>query len=121
MATVNLFRNATNFEIVPPGHVIMEEGDTGEQMYVVLDGSVDIIIDGEVFETVYEGGIFGEMALIDDAPRSASVVARTYCKIVPVGRQQFDFMVQQTPHFATNVMAIMAERIRRMNTVSFLN
>lgn len=121
MATINLFRNSTNFEIVPPNQVIIEEGETGDTMYVILEGSVDIIIDGEIFETVGEGGVFGEMALIDDASRSATVVARSYCKVVPVSRKQFNFMIQQMPYFVTTVMSIMADRLRRMNAITYTN
>lgn len=119
MATINLFRNTSNFEIVPPNQVIIEEGEQGDAMYIILEGFVDIILDGEVFETVGEGGIFGEMALIDNEPRSATVIAKTYCKVVPVTRKQFNFMIQQTPYFVTTVMSIMADRLRRMNAITY--
>jgi CRP/FNR family transcriptional regulator, cyclic AMP receptor protein len=60
--------------------------------------------------------IFGEMALIDAAPRSATAVAKTDVKIVPVGEKQFLFLVGRTPHFALNVMRTLARRLRMANT-----
>ncbi|HEU5100134.1 MAG TPA: Crp/Fnr family transcriptional regulator [Roseiflexaceae bacterium] len=59
------------------------------------------------------GGIVGEMALIDDRPRSATAVAATDCRLVPIDERRFTFLVQQTPMFALAVMRVMAERLRR--------
>jgi CRP-like cAMP-binding protein len=66
-------------------------------------------------ETVGEGGIIGEMGLIDRGPRSATAIAKTDCKLVPLNEQRFTFMVQETPNFALQVMRIMADRLRRMD------
>jgi CRP/FNR family transcriptional regulator, cyclic AMP receptor protein len=62
-----------------------------------------------------ENYLFGEMALIDAAPRSATAVAKTDAKIVPVGEKQFLFLVSRTPHFALNVMRTLARRLRAQN------
>jgi CRP-like cAMP-binding protein len=59
--------------------------------------------------------IFGEMALIDDEPRSATAVAITDVELVPVSEQQFLFLVSQTPHFALKVMRVLAQRLRLTN------
>ena len=56
--------------------------------------------------------IFGEMALIDDAPRSATAVAVTDVELVPVSEKQFLFLVSQTPFFAIKVMRVLARRLR---------
>ena len=56
--------------------------------------------------------IFGEMALIDSQPRSATAIAITDVELVPVGERQFLFMVSQTPHFALKVMRVLAQRLR---------
>ena len=84
-------------------------------MYVVLEGSLDIMISDAVVETVGEGGIFGEMALIDDSPRAASAIARTACRLVSVDRKRFHLMVDRNPSFSTLVMKLMADRLRHMN------
>jgi CRP/FNR family cyclic AMP-dependent transcriptional regulator len=113
--TSGLFRNASDFEEHRAGGVIFATGAAAGCMYVVKAGAVAIQVDGVTVETVGEGGIVGEMALLDDAPRSATVVAVTDCELVPVDKKRFLFMVQQTPFFALEVMREMAERLRSMN------
>jgi CRP-like cAMP-binding protein len=84
-------------------------------MYVVKEGTVDVLVGGRVVDTIGPGGILGEMALIDKQPRSATAVAKTDCKLVNVNEQRFQRLVQQTPHFALQVMRVMATRLRQMN------
>ena len=59
--------------------------------------------------------IVGELALIDDEPRSATVVARTDCRLVAVDRRRFEYMVQETPLFGIAVMKVLADRLRKTN------
>ena len=59
--------------------------------------------------------IFGEMALIDNEPRSATAVAITDVELVPISEKQFLFLVSQTPYFALKVMRILAQRLRKTN------
>jgi len=110
---VNLFRNSDRAVTLEPGHVVFREGDKGDSMYVVLEGELAIQVKGEVIDTTGPGGIVGEMALIDNSPRSATCVAKTTCRIVPVNERQFNFMVQETPNFAITVMRMMCDRLRR--------
>jgi len=98
------------------GTVICQEGDPGDTMYIVQSGEVEIQAGGRVVEIVGPEGIFGEMALIDQAPRSAAVVARTDCVLAPITQKQFLFMVEETPFFAIRVMQAMSARLRRSNT-----
>jgi len=109
---LNLFRDqeTTNFA---PGQFVFKEGDTGETMFIVTEGEVNIMRGSAVLETAGPGSIFGELALIDDEPRSASVVAKTDCRLVPVDRRRFEFMVQETPFFALAVMKVIADRLRK--------
>jgi CRP-like cAMP-binding protein len=94
------------------GDYVFKAGDQGDAMYVVLDGQVDIMRGSTILETAGPGSIFGELALIDDEPRSATVVAKTDCRLAAVGRHQFEYMVTETPHFALAVMKILADRLR---------
>jgi CRP/FNR family transcriptional regulator, cyclic AMP receptor protein len=95
------------------GDTIFERGQPGEVMYIVKEGEVDLWIHGRVVETVAPEGFFGEMALIDHEPRSATAVARTDCTLLPITLKQFSYMVQETPFFAIRVMKVMASRLRR--------
>jgi CRP/FNR family transcriptional regulator, cyclic AMP receptor protein len=97
------------------GDVIFSEGDAADNFYVIQSGKVEIRLGNRVLETVGVHNIFGEMALIDTAPRSATAVAVSDVKLVPVGEKQFLFMVSRTPHFALNVMRVLARRLRVMN------
>ena len=97
------------------GQTIFREGEPGDRLYIVAEGQVDIVTDTQLLETVNPGGILGEMALIDDKPRSATVIARTDCVLAPISRQHFVTLIQRTPLFALQVMRVMAERLRRAN------
>ncbi|MBX3086646.1 MAG: cyclic nucleotide-binding domain-containing protein [Anaerolineae bacterium] len=116
---VRVFESSTDGENIAAGHVIFSQGDHGDKMYAVQSGEVDILFNGKVVETVGEGGIFGEMAIIDEAPRSAGAVARTDCKIVPVDQKRFLYMVQNTPFFAISVMRVISQRVRKLDRLSY--
>jgi len=113
MAFYNLFRNEANYETYQDGDWVFTEGQPGDVMYVVKQGRVDIVFEDNVIETVNAGDILGEMALIGNNIRSANAVARGECQLVPIDEKRFNFLVQQTPGFAINVMKIMADRLRR--------
>ncbi len=97
------------------GDVIFQQGDKAEELYVIQSGTVEIRLGNRLLDTLPERSIFGEMALIDDAPRSATAIAATDVKLVPVGEKQFLFLVSRTPHFALNVMRALARRLRATN------
>jgi CRP-like cAMP-binding protein len=99
----------------PAGQAIFHAGDPGQTMYVVMVGEVEILDGPLVLEVAGPGSIFGELALIDDEPRSATVVAKTDCHLVPVDRRRFQYMVQETPFFALAVMKVIADRLRQKN------
>lgn len=112
-ATIEIFKYEKNVDYYAAGEPIFEAGGEGHLMYVVQSGEVDVVAGGDVIETIGPGGIFGEMALIDRSPRSASVVARTDCRLVPIDETKFMQHVHRTPFFALQVMRIMTERLRR--------
>ena len=99
------------------GEVIFKEGDAAAEFFVIQSGKVDIQLGNRLLGTLGDHDIFGEMALIDPAPRSATAVAKTDVKLVPVGEKQFLFLVGRTPHFALNVMRTLARRLRAQNVV----
>lgn len=114
MISLSLFRNADTKDFAA-GETIFSTGEEGRNMYVVAEGEVDIWLGQVVAETVKPGGIFGEMALIDQHVRSADAIARTDCKLVPVDQRRFQYLVSETPFFALQVMSIMADRLRHAN------
>lgn len=115
MQNSDLFSKSEECLPFTSGQVVFREGDSGDSLYIVADGQVDIILGNQIIETVESGGMIGEFALIDEKPRSATAVARTDCVLVPVSRQHFLTLIQRTPLFALQVMRIMADRLRRAN------
>lgn len=115
---ISLFNHADNLQAFKAGETIFEDGQAGHVMYQVVEGEVDISVNGRVIETVGPEGIVGEMALIDPGkPRSAKVIARTDCKLAAIDEKRFQFLVQQTPFFSIQVMRIMADRLRRIHAL----
>ncbi len=100
---------------VAAGETIFREYDMGAEMYVVLEGEVELTLGGTVVEMLGRGDPFGEMALIDQAPRAATATAKTACKLAVLPEKRFLFLVQTRPHFALDIMKVMAERLRAMN------
>lgn len=115
MMKINLFASDPNTERFSAGQAVFREGDKGDFMFAVVRGSVDISIHGKRVETVEAGGVFGEMALVEDRARVADAVAASDSELVRIDRKRFLFLVQQTPYFSLQLMAIMAERLRHMN------
>ena len=99
----------------PAGSVIFKEGEPGDEMFVLIKGQVRISHGNRSLELVDDGGIFGEMALADPAPRSATARAETDCDVVPIDERRFLFMVHHTPFFALQLIRVMTARLRAMN------
>lgn len=112
----NLFKNTYSPDVYDSGSTIFQMGDAANEMYVILEGEVEIRSDDVVFDTLQAGEIFGEMAIIDKQDRSASAVAKTTCKLGTIDEKKFLFMVQETPFFALQVMRIISDRLRKMDT-----
>jgi CRP-like cAMP-binding protein len=97
------------------GSVIFREGDEARDLFVIKTGQVRIQIGNRTITELGPDSIFGEMALIDNEPRSATATAVTDVELVPVSEKQFLFLVSQTPYFALKVMRVLAKRLRATN------
>ncbi len=105
----------------PPAHaplnkVIMKEGEGGMFMYVVVAGRVAISIKGKVVEVIGPGGVFGEMALVDQSPRAATAMAQTDCDLLSITRNDFLSLVKTNPAFAVSLLKALADRLRFMTS-----
>ena len=99
--------------------VIMVAGQAGALMYVVVEGRVAISIRGTVVQRVGPGGVFGEMALVDQSPRAANAVAESDCALLAMNRKVFLSLVKSEPAFGIALLSATAERLR--NTAAALN
>ena len=101
--------------------VIFEEGSTGDEMYLIHSGRVVLTVKGEGREPVTlavlaPGDFFGEMALVDDAPRSATAAAADDdTQLLVLDRSKFVFTVRQQPQFALSIMHTLCQHIRELD------
>ena len=112
---INLFDQDEAAITVAAGQVIFREGAPTDLMYAVIGGQVEIVIRDQVVETVEAGGVFGELALIEDRPRNATATVVAEARLVAIDRKRFLFLVQQNPFFSIQLMTIMAGRLRKMD------
>jgi CRP-like cAMP-binding protein len=94
------------------GATIFNRGDEGDCAYIIKEGRVEIREGDLALEALCAGEIFGEMALIDDAPRTASAVAASRVELIPIDRRMFNVLIRDDPDFATTVMRLMSRRLR---------
>ena len=113
MTKFDIFNHEEDVKAFAPGEVIFEQGSIGELMYAVLEGEIELFFEDKHFDTMTIGEIFGEMALVDQTPRSASARAKTDVKVAAINKDRFLWLVQQTPMFALQVMGVMADRVRK--------
>jgi CRP-like cAMP-binding protein len=113
MNLASIFQDSKFASDYPVGTTIFAEGAPSDVMYVVVTGEVELQRGGQAFETLKAGAIVGEMAMIDKAHRSATVTAKTDCRLVPLDEKRFQFMVAHTPFFAVHVMRVIVDRLRR--------
>jgi CRP-like cAMP-binding protein len=107
--------NNIDTRLLKAGTTIFREGEDAHELFVIRSGEVRIQIGNRTVSELSADHIFGEMALIDNQPRSANAIAMTDVELVPVSEKQFLFLVSQTPYFALKVMRVLAERLRATN------
>lgn len=110
---LEIFQHMDGGENYVPGTTIFNQGDEpGGVMYVIQEGEVDILLNGNLIDTIGPGAFLGEIGLVDHKPRSATAVAKTACRLLPINQKRFTWLVQQTPYFALQVMQTITERLR---------
>ena len=91
------FRNTQNVVELDAGERLFSQGDPGDTMYAILDGELAIEVDGTTVDRISTGRLLGETAIIESAPRGATVVAVSTCRLAVVDRAHFLFMVHEAP------------------------
>lgn len=103
----------TGTRTIKAGATVFAAGEIGTEFFIVKSGEVEIRTGDRLLEVVGPNEIFGEMALIDQSPRSADAVATTDSEVIALSKRQFFFLVGERPPFALNVMRTMARRLRQ--------
>ena len=97
-----------------PGVPMTQEGEAGGRFFVVVEGEADVIVDGETVNTLGPGDSFGEISLLDERPRAATVLARTPVRTVSLASWNFRPLLIEHPTMAWAVLLEMCERIRTL-------
>ena len=115
MTVKGLFVNATEIRDLAIGEVVFTAGDPGGEMFGVVSGKIELRRHGHVVASIEADGTFGELAIIDHAPRSLDAVAAAPSQVAVIDEKTFLFLVHETPMFALNVMRALAARIRQID------
>lgn len=114
MTTFEFLRREPDIRDYKKGQTVFKQGDPGSDcMFGVIEGAIDIQIGAETLERVRPTHVFGEMALIDQRPRSATAIAAVDSRIAVINKKRFLHLVEGTPHFALSMMQVITERLRR--------
>lgn len=97
------------------GKVLMRQGSVGYECFVLINGKVSVEIDGHIVATLGPGAYFGELALLDKQPRSATVTGLTDLTVLVMGPREFSTMIDQIPGLSTKLLAGLARRIREID------
>ena len=103
---------------VAAGKALITEGETGHEFFVIISGAASVTRHGQKIATLGPGDAFGELALLEKAPRNASVIADTDMELVVLGQREFAGIVDEVPGFARKLLAGMAKRLREADLQS---
>ena len=112
---VEMFRYSNISQEFSATDIIFKQGAYADKMYVIVDGDVDIEVEGRIVATLTPGNIVGEMALVENLPRSATAIAKTHCRLVPIDRDNFIYIVKEHPQFALFIIKDLSNKIRELN------
>lgn len=118
VATVRAFQRELKLTSYNAGDIIFNTGEVGEVMYGLVEGEVELWVNGIVAEVIVEGDVFGEGALVQpNKVRASTAIAKTDCKLAILNQDRFLFAIQNTPMFAVELMQSFSSRLRRMKTI----
>ena len=122
---LDFFKHGGKPERIAAGETIFAEGKKGlifrDKMYLLISGDVDLMVKKKVIASLKAGEIFGELAAIDGAPRTASAVARSACRVIGLDEKQFYAALRKKPGFALMLMSVMINRLRETITQLLAN
>lgn len=105
-------RRALEEVTVPPEKVLCEEGTIGREFFLIVDGLASVRRGGRKIATLGPGQYFGELALLDRRPRSATVTSETDMVLLVLGQRQFNGVLDSVPAIGRKMLAAMATRLR---------
>lgn len=103
---------------VPEGKTLTREGDLGHEFIIVLDGEAEVRVGDELVATRGPGDYFGEIALVANRPRTATVTATTPMKLEVIGRREFQTMLSDNPTIAAELLGAVGDRLAALESTS---
>ena len=100
---------------VDAGHVIVREGAAGAEFFAIVDGEAEVSRHGKVVATLGPGAFFGDLALLDKAPRNATVTAKAAMDLIVLGQREFTSILDGSPVFVRKLLVGLAHRLREMD------
>jgi CRP/FNR family cyclic AMP-dependent transcriptional regulator len=113
-------RRAEDVRVVG-GKSLISEGETGHEFFVILVGTARVTRHGRKIASLGPGDAFGELALLEKAPRNSTIVAETDMELVVLGQREFAGLIDEVPGFARKLLAGMAKRLREADARSVQN
>jgi len=104
---------------VPAGKVLVEEGRIGQEFFIIVDGKATVSRNGRKVATLSAGDHFGELALLDRRPRSASVTSTTHLDVLVMSQRQFNGLLESVPTIARKLLSALATRLREADAKAF--
>lgn len=98
---------------VPAGHLLVRQGTVGHEMFVVVEGTVEVTRDGVYIADIGPGGFAGEMALLTKAPRNSTVIAKTGVTLLHIDGRSFQTLLEDVPQIAVKMLPVVAGRVER--------
>lgn len=126
LRAVSLFSSCTNKELekiakagdevtMPAGSLIVDQGQTGREAFVILAGSVTVKRNGKKIGTLEAGAVVGELSLLDHGPRTATVIAETDTTLLVISQRHFTGVLYEVPPLAHKLLSSLAGRIRELD------
>lgn len=115
---LNLIAKQAERLSVPAGKVLVREGAAGTEFFVILGGTAEVSRRGRRVASLGPGSFFGDLALLDRAPRNATVTAKTPMELAVLGQRQFAAMIDEVPGFAHKLLSGLAHRLREYDAKS---
>jgi CRP/FNR family cyclic AMP-dependent transcriptional regulator len=112
-------RSSLDEVTVPAGKMLVEEGRVGLEFFLIVSGTATVKRNGRKVASLGEGNYFGELALLDRKPRSASVISDTEMNLLVLSQRQFNSLLQSVPTIARKMLAAMAERLRESDAKAY--
>ena len=112
-ADLEAIASKVTMEYFPAGHVLFNEGDPGEKMYIIKTGSVEVIRGSANVATLKDGEFFGEMALVSELPRTATIKAASDVELLVLQKEDFRHLLESSPSIASKVSYEVVHRVNQ--------